>query len=191
MFPKEELSKVVQDIQTAMVVIGANKDKNPIVCKELVIVSLNLEKATSLINTANSMKNGPSIREETKLFLRISDTILHWAKYKVWINVCDSIDDIGSDIIRLTLDLQDILNAPKAHQKKKKVKQVTGVPDEFADEIREREEMRAQLDSLKMKAIANHAQNAENERLNPTVSIEDASGGDKLLSGLFAKMRRR
>ena len=183
MFPKEELSKVVQDIQNAMVVIGANKNKNPIVCKELVIVSLNLEKATSLINTANSMKNGPSIREETKLFLRISDTILHWAKYKVWINVCDSIDDIGSDIIRLTLDLQDILNAPKAHKKKKK--------DKFADEIREREEIRAQLDSLKMKAVANHAQNAENERLNPTVSIEEASGGDKLLSGLFAKMRRR
>lgn len=177
MFPKEELSKVVQDIQNAMVVIGANKDKNPIVCKELVIVSLNLEKATSLINTANSMKNGPSIREETKLFLRISDTILHWAKYKVWINVCDSIDDIGSDIIRLTLDLQDILNAPKVHKKKE-------VPDEFTDEIR------AQVDSLKMKAVANQAQNAENERLNPTVSIEEASGGDKLLSGLFAKMRR-
>ena len=177
MFPKEELSKVVQDIQNAMVVIGANKDKHPIVCKELVIVSLNLEKATSLINTANSMKNGPSIREETKLFLRISDTILHWAKYKVWINVCDSIDDIGSDIIRLTLDLQDILNAPKVHTKKE-------VPAEFADEIR------AQVDSLKMKAVANQAQNAENERLNPTVSIEDASGGDKLLSGLFAKMRR-
>jgi len=177
MFPKEELSKVVQDIQNAMVVIGANKDKHPIVCKELVIVSLNLEKATSLINTANSMKNGPSIREETKLFLRISDTILHWAKYKVWINVCDSIDDIGSDIIRLTLDLQAILNAPKVHTKKE-------VPAEFADEIR------AQVDSLKMKAVANQAQNAENERLNPVVSIEEASGGDKLLSSLFAKMRR-
>jgi len=183
MFPKEELSKVVQDIQNAMVVIGANKDKHPIVCKELVIVSLNLEKATSLINTANSMKNGPSIREETKLFLRISDTILHWAKYKVWINVCDSIDDIGSDIIRLTLDLQDILNAPKVHKKKE-------VPDEFTDEIREREEIMDQVDSLKMKAVANQAHNAENERLNPAVSIEEASGGDKLLSSLFAKMRR-
>lgn len=186
MFPKEDLAKVVQDIQNSMVVIGSNKDNNVRVCSELVMVSLNLEKATSLINTSNSMKNGPSIKEETKLFLRISDTILHWAKHKVWINVCDSIDDIGSDIMRLTLDLQDLLNTPKVH--KKKAKKVDRIKD--AEHIQEGEVITAQLAALKLKAAHNKALNAENAKEMKAVSIEDASGGDALLSTLFTKMRK-
>jgi len=190
MFPKEELAEVVNDIQESIVKIGMNKDHNPTVCNNLILVSMDLEKAASLVKQAKDLNRLPSIRDEAKMFLNMMDTISHWAKYKAWKDICADVDDIGDDILRMTLEIQGSLK-PEPKNKKKKTKKGDSVtpltPHELANIEDERiwNELRAEKEALRVKI-------AENKKINTDLgAFEDTrvKTDDPLLRTLFRKMR--
>jgi len=181
---KDELSQVVNDIQESIVKIGMKKDHNPTVCNNLILVSHDLEKASSIVKRAKESNQLSSIRDEAKMFLNMTDTISHWAKYKEWKNICADVDDIGSDILLMTVDIQDSLKPePK---KKKKSKKIEPKDPVISEEEREWNDLMAQKEALKFK-MANSVREDHTFKPGETATY---SGDDPHLKRLFKFLRK-
>ena len=185
---KDELTQVVNDIQESIVKIGMAKGSNPIICNNLILVSMDLQKASSLVKQAKDSNKLPSIRNEAKMFLHMTDTISHWAKHKDWKNICADVGDIGDEILVMTMEIQDSLK-PKHKKKKTTTLKVTPLTEQEKSNQEEKifwDEINEQKSALKLKIAESKKINAVNAfDLKDTYTKTD----DALLKTLFRKMR--
>ena len=171
MYPQEEFGKVVEDIRDAVTRIGVSKDNNEIVCRELMNVSMDLNKASALIEHGKQLKRIPMIRAEAKLFLSLTSTIEHWARFKSWDELCGTLSDVSEDILRLTAKIGEMLmvkqaQANRERSKKKKQKHNTkkGEHDEW---VQEKHDIRDEMVRLREDFAEKHA---EREALIPGIT---------------------
>lgn len=99
MYPQEEIASALKTIEETLLIINSSKDNTMKMCKLLTSMSLEIQRVTVLFNHAHKLKQIDVLREEKKHFLRFVSTIEHWAKYKDWGELCDSIVDVGDDLI--------------------------------------------------------------------------------------------
>ena len=191
MYPQDEFGEVVGDIRDAVTRIQVAKDNNDLVCKELMNMSLDLNKASVLIQHAKQMKRIPSIRAEAKLFLNLTNTIKHWARFKSWDDLCGTLTDVAAEILDTTGKIEEMLKVKQAkNERAKKPKKVD--PDQAEKEEhdkwlqakqKEKQDTRDELARLRSKFAETHA---AREALIP--GMTQPPGKDVGLPAIFRKM---
>lgn len=118
MYPQDEISENLKSIETTLVDIAISRDDTPKVCGLLTSISLDIQRIAVLFNHAEKLKKIKNLREEKKAVLRFIETIEHWARYKDWGELCDTIVDVGDDLLSQVSKLNSIVSKKVKPDKK-------------------------------------------------------------------------
>ena len=118
MYPQEKVSETIAGIEYALSRIVTSKDNTRETCILLSNMSLDIQRLVVLFGHAERLKRMENLHQEKKMLLRFVSTIEYWARYKNWNELCDSIRDIGHELLGNLESISKMLQG-KIHQQRK------------------------------------------------------------------------
>ena len=177
MYPQEEIASALKTIEDTLLTMNTSKDDTMTMCKLLTSMSLDIQQVTVLFNHAHKLKRMDTLREEKKHFLRFVSTIELWAKYKDWGELCNSLVDVGDDLLTQIERLITTINKKGKKQKTETNKLLSSKDEDIyldrveknkqnkQKELREQEELKKQQLDDQLHYLRGRAEHAkENNR---------------------------
>ena len=133
-YPQEEIYILLSSIEDTLLKIALSKDDNVTTCRLLSSMSLDIQKISVLFKHAKKLNRMTNLIEEKKKFLRFVSTIEHWAKFKNWGELCNSVGDVGDELLTQIVEIGNLLEKTVQKRKKRNDKDGSLVSsDEFSD----------------------------------------------------------